>query len=108
MDNFISDIQALPGFVLVDPFDETEAIKGATATFEIADSVKDAESQRIGKVLSIGGEMVTVYGAKLSCPPQIKVGSLIIHKQYSYDNLKIKGKAYKFVAFNDLVGVIDE
>ena len=78
------------------------------SSFKIADSVKDAESQRVGKVLSIGDEITTVYGAKISCPPQIKIGSLVIHNQFNYNNVKYKNQAIKLVAFNDLTAIVNE
>ena len=108
MKSNLTHIQALEGYCLIEPLDETEEIKGSTGSFQIADQVKDAESQRIGKVLSIGGPIKTVYGAVIDCPKEVKVGSLVFYKQIAYDRFKYKEQSIKFIAFNDIVGLINE
>lgn len=104
----LAPIQALPGYVLIQPRDETEELKGSAGSFFTAQSVKDSQTQQVGKVLDIGKPVVNEYGMEIRPPEGIKKGSTVIHTQYGASSLKYHGESVKFVKFQDIVGTIHD
>lgn len=97
----------LPGYVLVQPLDDNETLKGTSGSFKFADTTEDKESIKFGTVLAIGGEMVTEYGAKHSCPPEVQKNSLVAYQKWGASDIKYKDLDLVAVKFNNLVGVIN-
>jgi co-chaperonin GroES (HSP10) len=99
----ICPFKANNGWIVVEPLEQYQS----TSRISIAESVKDPESQRLAKVVSVGGAGYNRQGGVLVDPP-CKVGDVIVHQQFKYDNFKYKNIPYKFIQFEDVEAVLNE
>jgi len=97
----IPKLRPMPGYALVEP---VEMEKKTAAGIVLPDS-HDEKSQK-GKVIAIGGSLVTSSGKKIT--PEFKVGDMVIYKKWGGDEVKFDytGKEYVFVKFDDVLAVI--
>lgn len=86
------------GYVLIKPIEAERR----TASGIVLPESHDEKTQR-GKVIAIGPEEVTDSGVKRSAP--CKKGDIVIHKQWGGNEVKIEGKEYLFVKFEDILAV---
>lgn len=94
-------LKPMNGFVLIkDKKDQT------VGNFVIASEEKEREAV-IGDVIDTSaGLWHYETGMMQECPVQI--GNVIIFKKYHCDSVTYDGESFKFVHFNDIVGVINE
>lgn len=86
------------GHILIEPM---EAEKKTTSGIYLPDT-SDKKTQK-GKVLAIGGDEITERGVKRSSP--VKIGQVVIYKQWGGSEVMIGDKEYLFAKFEDILAV---
>ena len=86
------------GYILIEP---VEAEK-KTASGIVLPEIHEENPQR-GKVLAVGAADLTDSGHKKESP--CKVGEVVVYKQWGGNEVKIEGKEYLFVKFEDILAV---
>jgi len=86
------------GYVLIEP---VEAEK-KTASGIVLPETHEEKPQR-GKVLAVGEAEITESGVKRN--PPCRVGQTVIYTQWGGKEVKIEGKEYLFVKFEDILAV---
>ena len=93
-------IQPFPGYLVVEPVEsETKTTTGIILPSEF----KDKESQS-GKVLSIGST-TSIDGQIYTFP--LKVGDVVIYKEWGGKEFKTDGKKVLILKFDDVIAVIN-
>ena len=87
--NRISKIKPTPGFVLIEPTEQAAQTAGG---IYLPDNAKGDRPQT-GKVLAVAGKKSPV-----------KKGDLVYYKKWGGNEVKIEGKEYLFVKFEDVLG----
>ena len=86
------------GYLLISPLDkETKTASG----IYLPDTA--SEKPQKGEVLSVGAPEITEKGVKRDSP--VKVGDIVIYKKWGGNEVKIDGKEYLFVKFEDVLAV---
>jgi chaperonin GroES len=98
--NNLSSIKPTSGYVLIEP---EEQAKQTSSGIYLPDSATGDKPQQ-GKVLATGKDEVTDKGEKKACPAQR--GDKVIYKKWGGNEVKIDGKEYLFVKFEDILAVI--
>ena len=94
-------IRPLMGYLLVEP----SAAESKTASgIILPESAQEKPAQ--GTVISIGEDLVLANGMAVTSP--VKVGDKVVYKKWGGDELKVQGKEYKLVKFEDLMAIIEE
>lgn len=87
-----------PGYILLEPEEaETKTASGIV----LPDSAE--EKPQVGKVLAAGGAEVTDNGTTKTSPA--KVGDRVVYKKWGGNEIKLEGKEYLFVKFEDILAV---
>lgn len=86
------------GYILIEP---VEAERKTPSGIVLPETHE--EKPQKGKVLSVGPDEITDSGQKRSAP--CKTGDLVIYKQWGGNEVKIEGKEYLFVKFEDILAV---
>ncbi|MDP3998327.1 MAG: co-chaperone GroES [Candidatus Curtissbacteria bacterium] len=86
------------GYILIEP---VEMVRKTASGIVLPESHE--EKPQKGKVLAVGSEQITDSGVKKSSP--CAVGEVIIYKQWGGNEVKIEGKEYLFVKFDDILAV---
>ena len=93
-----TSLQPAPGYILLEPEEaETKTASGIV----LPDSVE--EKPQVGKVLAVGSAEVTDNGATKASPA--KVGDKVVYKKWGGNEIKLEGKEYLFVKFEDILAV---
>lgn len=98
--DLLSTIKPTAGYVLLEP---EEAQKQTASGIYLPDSASGDKPQQ-GTVLAAGPDELTSSGAKKSSPA--KKGDKVIYKKWGGNEVKIDGKEYLFVKFEDILAVI--
>jgi len=98
--DLLSQIKPTAGYVLIEP---EEAQKQTASGIYLPDSATGDKPQQ-GTILAAGSDDVTDSGAKKSSPA--KKGDKVIYKKWGGNEVKIDGKEYLFVKFEDILAVI--
>jgi chaperonin GroES len=93
-------IRPLMGYVLVDPVDAEDKTPSGII---LPESAKEKPAQ--GIVLSTG-EPIIIQGKEIL--PPVKVGDRVVYKKWGGDEIKVGGKEYKLVKFEDLMAIVEE
>ncbi|MBI2267964.1 MAG: co-chaperone GroES [Candidatus Blackburnbacteria bacterium] len=92
------NLKPAAGYLLLQP----EEAETATASgILLPDAV--GEKPQSGKVLAVGDEEITDSGSKKSAP--VKEGDRVVYKKWGGNEMKIDGKDYLFVKFEDILAV---
>ena len=93
-----TSLQPAPGYILLEPEEaETKTASGIV----LPDSVE--EKPQVGKVLAVGSAEVTDNGTTKASPA--KVGDKVVYKKWGGNEIKLEGKEYLFVKFEDILAV---
>lgn len=92
------NIQPAPGYLLLEP---EEAETTTASGIVLPDTA--GEKPQSGKVIAVGPDEVLSGGRKRVSPA--KVGARVIYKKWGGNEIKIDGKEYLFVKFEDVLGV---
>lgn len=89
------------GYILIEP---VEAERKTPSGIVLPETHE--EKPQKGKVLAVGPDEVCDCGCK-DCkkPAPCKTGDLVIYKQWGGNEVKIEGKEYLFVKFEDILAV---
>lgn len=93
------NLQPLPGYVLVEP---QEVQKQTESGIYLPDSHDEKPQQ--GTVISVGADWATEHGATIKCP--VKKGDVVIYKKWGGNDVKIEGKEYQFLKFEDILATV--
>lgn len=91
------NIKPTPGYLLIEPLEaETKTAGG----IYLPDSA--SEKPQKGKILAVGAASF-VDGAKIVSPAKVK--DIVYYKKWGGNEVKIEGKEYLFVKFEDVLAV---
>lgn len=93
-----NNIKPLAGYALIEP---QEAEEITSSGIVLPDSAQEKPAQ--GKVLAIGNPSLS-DGKKIKA--EFKVGDTVLYKKWGGDEIKIEGKEYKLVKFEDIMAII--
>ena len=96
----IDRVQPSAGYILIEPKAQEEKTSGG---IYLPDNAKTDKPQE-GKVLKVGPKDITDKGIEKTSP--VKVNDLIIYKKWGGNEVKIDGKEYIFVKFEDILAII--
>lgn len=91
------NLKPTPGYLLIEPLEKE--VKTASGIY-LPDNA--GEKPQKGKVLVSGG-VVLQDGQKISSPA--KAGDVVIYKKWGGNEVKIEGKEYLFVKFEDVLAI---
>ena len=93
------NLHPTPGNILIEPFEaETKTASG----IYLPDSASSEKPQK-GKVLFVGAEEILDSGKTRKSP--VKSGDIVIYKKWGGNEVKIKGREYMFVKFEDILAI---
>jgi chaperonin GroES len=92
-------ITPLPGFIVIE---EVEADTKTASGLELPDSAQ--AKPQLGKVIAVGTEQFR-DGKYLTIP--VKKDQTVAFKKYTGHPVKIEGKEYQVVNFDDVIATID-
>jgi chaperonin GroES len=91
------NLKPTPGYILIEPLDkETKTASG----IYLPDNA--GEKPQKGKVLAHGSAIIS-DGQKIESPA--KVDDVVLYKKWGGNEVKIEGKEYLFVKFEDILAV---
>lgn len=97
---FLSKVKPTSGYLLIEP---QEPDKQTTSGIYLPDSASGEKPQQ-GKILAVGTEELTDKGLKRQSPAE--KGDLVIYKKWGGNEVKIEGREYLFVKFEDVLAII--
>ncbi len=86
------------GYLLIEPLEAETKTAGGIYLPDTA-----SEKPQKGKVLAIGAPEITEKGIKKSSP--VKANDIVIYKKWGGNEVKIAGREYLFVKFDDVLAV---
>lgn len=92
------NLKPTAGYLLIEPLEKEAKTAGG---IYLPDSA--GEKPQKGKVLAAGAPEITEKGAKRKSP--VKAGDIVIYKKWGGNEVKIEGKEYLFVKFEDVLAV---
>lgn len=92
------NLKPAAGFILIEP---SEAETRTASGIVLPDS--HSEKPQKGKVLAVGADEITDSGAKRAAP--CKAADVVIYKKWGGNEVKIEGKEYLFVKFEDILAI---
>lgn len=93
------NLKPTAGNILLEP---EEAMKKTASGIVLPETATGEKPQR-GKVLSVGTDEITDSGAKKVAP--CKVGDTVYYKKWGGNEIKLEGKEYLFVKFEDILAI---
>lgn len=92
------NLKPTAGYLLLEP---QEAETTTASGIVLPDA--SGEKPQIGTVLAVGADEITDSGTKKPAP--VKVGDKVIYKKWGGNEMKLNGKDYMFVKFDDILAV---
>lgn len=92
------NLRPAAGYILLEPEEKETTTSSGIVLPESAE-----EKPQSGKVLAAGADEVTEKGVSRKSPA--KVGDRVIYKKWGGNEIKIEGKEYLFVKFEDILAV---
>lgn len=93
------NLKPTAGYILIDPSEsETKTESGIV----LPDSAEGEKPQK-GRVLAVGSTEITEHGAKRQSP--CRVNQVVYYKKWGGNEIKIEGKEYLFVKFEDVLAI---
>ena len=94
-------IRPLMGYLLVEPLGaETQTASG----IYLPESAQEKPAQ--GTVVAVGDDMFLPDGKVFRSP--VSVGEKVVYKKWGGDEIKVSGKEYKLVKFEDLMAILED
>lgn len=94
------NLRPAPGYVIIEPLEK----EGKTASGIYLPETAGEKPQK-GKVLAVGDDEVTENGGKRKA--FCKKGDMVLYKKWGGNEVKIAGKDYLLVKFEDVLAVED-
>lgn len=92
------NLKPTTGYLLIEPLEKE--VKTASGIY-LPDNA--GEKPQKGKVLAAGAAEITEKGVSKASP--CKVGDTVLYKKWGGNEVKIEGKEYLFVKFEDVLAV---
>lgn len=92
------NLKPTSGYLLIEPLEKE--VKTASGIYLPENA---GEKPQKGKILAVGDAEITEKGTKRTSP--VKVGDTVIYKKWGGNEVKIEGKEYLFVKFEDVLAV---
>jgi chaperonin GroES len=92
------NLKPTAGYLLIEPLEKE--VKTASGIY-LPDNA--GEKPQKGKVLASGPAEVTEKGASKASP--CKIGDVVLYKKWGGNEVKIEGKEYLFVKFEDVLAI---
>jgi len=92
------NLKPTAGNILIEP---EEALRKTASGIVLPETAE--EKPQKGKVLAVGPDDITDSGTKRPSP--CKVGDYVYYKKWGGNEIKIEGKEYLFVKFEDILAV---
>lgn len=92
-------IKPLAGYALVEP---QEAEEITASGIVLPDTAQEKPAQ--GKVISVGAPIKHPDHEEKA---EFKAGDMVLYKKWGGDEIKIEGKEYKLVKFEDVMAVLE-
>jgi chaperonin GroES len=86
------------GYLLIEPLEAETKTAGGIYLPDTA-----SEKPQKGKVLAVGPAEITEKGAKKPSP--VKINEVVIYKKWGGNEVKIDGREYLFVKFEDILAI---
>lgn len=99
-DNQLAKIKPTAGYVLI----QADVQQKQTASGIYLPDSATGDKPQTGAVLAAGPDEITDSGTKKPSPA--KVGDKVIYKKWGGNEVKIEGKEYLFVKFEDILAVL--
>ncbi len=96
----ISRVQPSAGYILLETKPQEEKTAGG---IYLPDNAKNEKPQE-ATVVKTGAEEINDKGVKKTSPA--KIGDVVIYKKWGGNEVKIDGKEYIFVKFEDILAII--
>lgn len=93
-------VKPLMGYILIEP---QEAQAQTSSGIILPESAQEKPAQ--GKVIAVGDDFILPNGQILRAP--VKVGDIVFYKKWGGDEIKVEGKEYKLVKFEDLMAILE-
>jgi chaperonin GroES len=94
-------IRPLMGYIIVEP---SEAESRTASGIILPESSQEKPAQ--GVVVAIGDDFALPNGQSLRTP--VSIGQKVVYKKWGGDEIKISGKEYKIVKFEDLMAIVED
>lgn len=94
------NLKPTPGFLLIEPVEAERK----TASGLVLPESHEEKPQR-GKVLAVGANEECKCDDKCRKESPCKTGDIVFYKQWGGNEVKIEGKEYLFVKFEDILAV---
>ncbi len=92
-------IKPLAGYALVEP---QEAEEITASGIVLPDNAQEKPAQ--GKVISVGAP---IKHPEREEKAEFKAGDMVLYKKWGGDEIKIEGKEYKLVKFEDVMAILE-
>jgi len=92
------NLKPTAGYLLIEPLEKE--VKTASGIY-LPDNA--GEKPQKGKVLAVGADEITDSGQARKSP--VGVGDTVVYKKWGGEDLKIEGKEYLFVKFENILAV---
>ena len=89
------------GYILIEPL---EAESKTASGIILPEGAQEKPAQ--GKIISVGQDIYLDNGKFIPAPA--KVGDVVFYKKWGGDDVKLQGKEYKLVKFEDLMAILEE
>ena len=86
------------GYLLIEPLEAETKTAGGIYLPDTA-----SEKPQKGRVLAVGGPEIMEKGAKRQSP--VKINEVVIYKKWGGNEVKIDGREYLFVKFEDILAI---
>jgi len=93
------NIKPLAGYALIEP---QEAEEVTASGIVLPDTAQEKPAQ--GKVISVGAPIKHPEHEEKA---QFKAGDIVLYKKWGGDEIKIKGKEFKLVKFEDVMAILE-
>ena len=94
-----SNLQPLPGYLIVEPLKQEKTTESGILLAE-----SHEEKPQSGKVLAVGDEFLTDYGIKKTSP--VKIGDVVIYKEWGGKDFKDGETNLMILKFEDVMATI--
>lgn len=92
-------LQPASGYILLEP----EEAETKTASGIVLPDTASGEKPQMGKVLAVGADEIMDNGTKRTSAA--KVGDKVVYKKWGGNEIKLEGREYLFVKFEDVLAV---
>lgn len=94
------NLRPLMGYALIEP---SAADTQTASGIYLPESAQEKPAQ--GVVVAVGDDLILENGKVMVAP--VKVGDKVVFKKWGGDEIKVGGKEYKLVKFDDLMAILE-